>query len=70
MTEPTLYLITPQVLDDLDAFASDLSAVFDAVADTNAAVACVQLRLKGSADDDILRAAEKLLPLCQAAEAG
>jgi thiamine-phosphate pyrophosphorylase len=32
-------------------------------------VACVQLRLKGAPDDEVLRAAERLMPIVQAADA-
>jgi len=54
-----LYLITPEAIDDIGAFA----AVLDAVLATRA-VACVQLRLKGATDDQIAVAAEALLPVC------
>ena len=54
-----LYLITPPVIDDLDAFAARLAAALDA-----GPVACVQLRLKGAADDAVLTAAATLMPLC------
>lgn len=53
-----LYLITPPTID-LSLFAESLSRVFDA-----GAIACLQLRLKHYADDDVLRAAEKLMPIC------
>lgn len=54
-----LYLLTPPVLPaEFDAtFARALGA---------GDVACVQLRLKGAPDDDILRAAERLMPIAQA----
>lgn len=57
-----LYLLTPPVLPDgFDAtFARALGA---------GDVACVQLRLKNAPDDDILRAAERLMPIAQAADA-
>jgi thiamine-phosphate pyrophosphorylase len=57
-----LYLLTPPVLPEgFDAtFARALGA---------GDVACVQLRLKGAPDDDILRAAERLMPIAQAADA-
>jgi len=61
MTEPCLlYLITPDALDPL-VFRADLEAALDA-----GDVACVQLRLKDMPDDEIERAAEILMPLCQA----
>ena len=56
-----LYLITPPVIGDLAAFADRFAAAID-----NDLVACVQLRLKlddvAASDDDILAAAETLLP--------
>ena len=61
-----LYLITPPAIADLDAFAEEFAGALGA-----GDVACVQLRLKSpegvaASDDDILRAAEKLLPLARA----
>ena len=50
-----LYLITPPRIDVAD-FAEDLARALD-----GGDVACVQLRLKEAADDDIRRAAEALL---------
>lgn len=61
MPNTRLYLITPPVLPDLDDFARDLAAALDA-----GDVAALQLRLKPASDDDILRAAERLVPLAQA----
>lgn len=59
MTEPCrLYLITPEVLEPT-AFLTDLEAALD-----GGDVACVQLRLKNLADDEIERAAVTLMPLC------
>ena len=55
-----LYLITPPEIA-LDAFAPKLEAALDA-----GDVACLQLRLKGAEDDDVRRAGERLLPICQA----
>jgi len=55
-----LYLITPPRLD-LDKFSEDLKAALG-----GGDVACLQLRLKNVADDDILRAAERLMPICHA----
>ena len=53
-----LYLITPPALEPR-AFARELAAALDA-----GDVACLQLRLKGAADDAVLRAAELLMPVC------
>ena len=64
-----LYLITPPQLPDFTGFVDTFRAVLDAAAGTPAQVACVQLRLKGAGDDEILRAAEVLLPLAAAADA-
>ena len=64
-----LYLITPPQLPDLDRFCDALRAAFD-----GGDVACLQLRLKAAdgvgaaAEDDVLRAADALLPI--AAQAG
>ncbi len=52
-----LYLVTPPALDPA-RFADTLAAALDA-----GDVACVQLRLKDVADDDIKRAVEQLLPV-------
>ena len=57
-----LYLITPPEIA-LDAFAPKLEAALDA-----GDVACLQLRLKGADDDDVRRAGERLLPICQSRE--
>ena len=46
-----------------------LAAALDAGLGTPAEVACVQLRLK-EGDDDVLRAAEALLPVCRARGVG
>jgi len=52
-----LYLITsPQIV--LDRFADDLARALD-----GGDVACVQLRLKDCPDDEVKRAAEKLMPI-------
>jgi len=56
-----LYLISPQCLDD--AFADQLKAAFD-----GGPVAAFQLRLKDAPDDEILRAAERLMPICAVSE--
>lgn len=55
-----LYLITPSQID-VRSFAPVLEAALDA-----GDVACLQLRLKGCTDDEILRAGETLMPLAQA----
>lgn len=55
-----LYLITPPVIDDLDAFADQFDAALD-----GGDVACVQLRLKDVDDDEWRRVAERLMPLAQ-----
>ncbi|MEZ5955924.1 MAG: thiamine phosphate synthase [Hyphomonadaceae bacterium] len=58
-----LYLITPPTFE-LEAFSRTLK---DALSGGD--VACVQLRLKDMADDDILRTGAALKPIVQAAEA-
>lgn len=58
-----LYLVTPPRLD-LDVFAERLASALD-----DGDVACVQLRLKDADDDDIRRAAERLLPIAEAHKA-
>lgn len=55
-----LYLITPPRLDP-DEFKDRLAAALDA-----GPVACLQLRLKDVPDEEIVRAAEILLPVCHA----
>jgi thiamine-phosphate pyrophosphorylase len=61
-TRCRLYLLTPPALPDgFDAtFARALGA---------GDIACVQLRLKDAPDDAVLRAAERLMPIAQAADA-
>jgi thiamine-phosphate pyrophosphorylase len=61
MTRCRLYLITPSIL------TSDFAETFARALDAGD-VACAQLRLKGAADDDVLRAAERLMPIAQAQE--
>jgi thiamine-phosphate pyrophosphorylase len=58
-----LYLITPPKLE-LERFSHALS---DALSGGD--VACVQLRLKGIADDEVLRIGAALKPIVQAADA-
>ncbi|MBL8691910.1 MAG: thiamine phosphate synthase [Rhodospirillaceae bacterium] len=55
-----LYLITPPAIEPA-AFSSELERALDA-----GDVAAFQLRLVGAPDDDIRRAATKLMPLVQA----
>jgi thiamine-phosphate pyrophosphorylase len=54
-----LYLVTPEKFE-LTSFADHLAAALD-----GGDVACVQLRLKNVADDEIKRACETLLPITQ-----
>ena len=60
MTPCRLYLITPPSID-VAAFAPLFARALEA-----GDVAAVQLRLKGAGDDDVLRAAEMLMPLAHA----
>ena len=55
---PYLYLITPEVIDDIEAFGNSLDDALSA-----GQVACVQLRLKEASDEDIINAAEALMPI-------
>jgi thiamine-phosphate pyrophosphorylase len=64
-----LYLVTPPEISDLPRFAHALKEALD-----GGDVACLQLRLKSrngvpAADDAILAAAERLLPICRARDA-
>lgn len=54
-----LYLITPPAIE-LASFAPKVKEAF-----SGGDVASLQLRLKGASDDDVLRAAEHLLPICR-----
>lgn len=54
-----LYLVSPAEID-LPAFADELSAALK-----GGDVACFQLRLKDSPDEEILKAAALLLPICR-----
>jgi len=56
-----LYLITPPIIGDLDAFARDLEAALGA-----GDVACVQIRLKDAGDEVVRAAVRTLLPVCHA----
>ncbi len=63
MSEPCrLYLITPPAIGDLAGFVETLKSALGA-----GDVACLQLRLKrdgvAASDDDVLRAAEAMLPI-------
>lgn len=58
-----LYLISPPTIA-LSTFADALKSAFD-----GGDVGSFQLRLKNASDSEILKAAEKLLPICQANEA-
>ncbi|MEO0398159.1 MAG: thiamine phosphate synthase [Pseudomonadota bacterium] len=70
MVDPCrLYLITPPILPDVDAFADALKAAF-----AGGPIAAVQLRLKAPdggapAADDVKRAAERLAPIIRDGEA-
>ncbi len=57
----TLYLVTPPKIDPT-AFAETLTAAIEVNPE---AVGALQLRLKDCEDDDVLRAAEALLPVCE-----
>ncbi len=54
-----LYLVTPDKIADLDAFAKALDDALGA-----GDVACVQLRLKGADDAAITAAVRRLMPVC------
>ena len=56
-----LYLISPPLIDDLDAFARQLDQTL-----ATGAVACLQLRLKDVDDDTVRAAAQKIMPICRA----
>jgi thiamine-phosphate pyrophosphorylase len=62
MSEPTcqLYLITPPVIDDLEAFAAHLESALDA-----GPVAALQIRLKPADDAAITTAVKRLAPIAQ-----
>jgi len=55
---PYLYLITPPKLEDLDTYSKELDAALSA-----GQVACVQLRLKDASDEEIILAANALMPI-------
>ena len=56
-----LYLITPPVIDDLEAFATRLEAALDA-----GPVAALQIRIKPASDEAITAAVRRLAPIAQA----
>ena len=62
MNDPAcrLYLITPPVLDDLEAFAGQLESALDA-----GPVAALQIRLKPADDATITAAVKRLAPIAQ-----
>ncbi len=60
--EARLYLISPPQIE-LSAFTETLKSAFD-----GGDVGAFQLRLKNTTDEEILRAAEVLLPICRARE--
>ncbi len=70
MSDTRLYLITPPVIENMDAFAAEFEAVLKAAHGTPAQIACLQIRLKKdnvpASDDRILELARKLLPLAHA----
>ena len=55
-----LYLITPPVIDDLEAFAARLEAALDA-----GPVAALQIRIKPASDEAITAAVRRLAPIAQ-----
>ncbi|MEM6649804.1 MAG: thiamine phosphate synthase, partial [Pseudomonadota bacterium] len=62
MTNPCqLYLITPPTIS-LETYPAALESALSAAED--APIACLQLRLKGASDEDILQAAAVLKPIC------
>lgn len=65
MSEPKcrLYVITPPCLGELDQFSGLLAQALQAGHDTEAEIACVQLRLKNAKDNAIIDAAKALMPL-------
>jgi len=60
MTQTQLYLITPPAFD-LNDFAAALAQAL-----TGGPVASLQLRMKSASDEDIVRAAAVLMPICHA----
>ena len=62
MSETRLYLITPNQFD-LDEFSISLKEALD-----GGDVASVQLRMKDSSDEDIIKAAKVLMPICHSSD--
>ena len=60
MTQTQLYLISPPVFN-LDDFAGQLEEAL-----AGGPVASLQLRMKDAADEEIIKAAEVLMPICHA----
>ncbi len=60
MTDTRLYLITPSKFD-LDTFSAQLKDALE-----GGDVASVQLRMKESYDEEIIKAARTLMPICHA----
>lgn len=63
-----IYLITPPIIDDLDAFTKELEAAL-AAAPSELPVACLQIRLKDmngnpAEDSAIIQAAAVIVPIC------
>ena len=56
-----LYLITPAAIPDLEAFEGALETALSA-----GDVACLQVRLKDTADDEIIRIGKRLKVICDA----
>ncbi len=63
MSDCQLYLITPPAIADLSDFCQRLEQALAAAKGTSAEIACLQIRLKDAADQDVLEAARKILPL-------
>ena len=63
MTDPAcqIYLITPPLIEDLEAFCKVLDKALAA-----APVACLQLRLKDADNSAIVQAGEAIKPICHA----
>ncbi len=54
-----IYLITPPRIENIEEFAKTLEDVLAA-----APIACLQIRLKDAPDEDIIKAAKLLVPIC------
>ena len=63
MTDTRLYLITPSQFD-LESFSTQLKEALN-----GGDVASVQLRMKESYDEEIIKAAKTLMPICHAKDA-